>query len=96
MSSIQRVLAICGVILMTSVVLHADPSDKDDGKNDKSAKTKKTALSFTVKDIDGKDQDLKQYKGKVVMIVNVASQCGLTPQYAGLQQLHEQYKGRGF
>jgi glutathione peroxidase len=52
-------------------------------------------LTFTVKDIDGKDYDLGQLKGKVVMIVNVASKCGLTKQYAGLQKLYETYKDRG-
>ena len=52
-------------------------------------------LTFTVKDIDGKDYDLAQLKGKVVMIVNVASKCGLTKQYAGLEKLYEKYKDRG-
>jgi glutathione peroxidase len=52
-------------------------------------------LTFTVKDIDGKDYDLAQLKGKVVMIVNVASKCGLTKQYAGLQKLYDAYKDRG-
>ncbi len=53
-------------------------------------------LTFTVKDIDGKDYDLAQLKGKVAMIVNVASKCGLTKQYAGLQKLYDTYKDRGF
>src|SRR5512144_1344263 len=53
-------------------------------------------LDFTVKDIDGKDVDLaKTYKGKVVLMVNVASQCGLTPQYAELEKVYETYKERG-
>ena len=51
---------------------------------------------FTVKDIDGKDTSLKAYKGKVVLIVNVASKCGYTPQYKGLEALHEKYSGQGF
>jgi len=46
--------------------------------------------------LDGKPADLVQYKGKVALAVNVASQCGLTPQYAGLEKLHEELKGRGF
>ena len=56
----------------------------------------KSIYDFTVKDIDGKDVSLGQYKGKVVMIVNVASKCGFTPQYAGLQKIYDQYKEKGF
>lgn len=51
---------------------------------------------FIVKDIDGRDFSFTSLKGKKVMIVNVASECGLTPQYAQLQQLYEKYKDRGF
>src|SRR5262245_36949270 len=47
------------------------------------------------KTIDGTDQSLADYKGKVLLVVNVASQCGLTPHYAGLQELYESYKDRG-
>jgi len=61
-----------------------------------SAAGRVSPLTFTVKDIDGKDYDLAQLKGKVVMIVNVASKCGLTKQYAGLQKLYDTYKDRGF
>jgi glutathione peroxidase len=50
---------------------------------------------FTLKTIDGTDRSLSDYKGKAVLIVNVASKCGLTPQYDGLQRLYEQYSGRG-
>ena len=53
------------------------------------------ALSHTVKDIDGKDVDLSKYHGKVVLIVNVASKCGYTPQYKGLQALHEEHADEG-
>jgi len=48
-------------------------------------------LDFKMKSLDGKDVDLAKYKGKVVMIVNTASQCGLTPQYEQLEGLHEKY-----
>jgi glutathione peroxidase len=44
----------------------------------------------------GGSADLGQYKGMTVLIVNVASRCGLTPQYEGLERLHERYAGRGF
>ena len=50
---------------------------------------------FTVDDIHGKPVPLDRYKGEVLLIVNVASQCGFTPQYKGLEALHEKYKDRG-
>jgi glutathione peroxidase len=49
-----------------------------------------------LKDIDGKDASLKGYKGKILLIVNVASKCGLTPQYSALQALQEKYGPKGF
>lgn len=55
-----------------------------------------TAHDFTATTIDGAARPLKEYAGTALLIVNVASQCGLTPQYAGLQELYEKYRGRGF
>src|SRR5438874_5277485 len=52
-------------------------------------------LDFTVKDMDGNDYNLAQLKGKVVLIVNVASRCGFTPQYTGLEKLYEAKKDKG-
>lgn len=46
--------------------------------------------------LDGKPAPLEAYKGKVTLVVNTASQCGFTPQYAGLQKLHDEMKGQGF
>jgi glutathione peroxidase len=51
---------------------------------------------FTLNSIDGQPVPLAQFKGQVVLIVNVASRCGFTPQYAGLEALYEKYKDRGF
>lgn len=67
-------------LLMTSLVLAAETNVSD----------------IAVKDIDGKDTSLKAYAGKVMLIVNVASECGYTGQYAGLQALHEKMSGKGF
>lgn len=61
-----------------------------------SENSKMPALQFKVKDIDGKETDLRDYYGNVILIVNVASQCGLTPQYEGLQKLYEDHKDKGF
>jgi glutathione peroxidase len=52
--------------------------------------------SIPVKDIDGKATSLKAYDGKVLLIVNVASHCGFTPQYKALEAVYEKYKGKGF
>jgi glutathione peroxidase len=52
-------------------------------------------LDFTLDDIDGKPANLSDYRGKVVLLVNVASRCGNTPQYEGLEKLYRQHKDQG-
>jgi glutathione peroxidase len=54
-----------------------------------------TVYDFSVKAIDGKDQSLQSYQGKVLLIVNVASKCGFTPQYTGLETLYEKHHDEG-
>lgn len=60
-----------------------------------SAAATENVLDFKMKSLDGKQVDLNQYKGNVVLVVNVASECGLTPQYSQLQALHEKYGPKG-
>jgi glutathione peroxidase len=59
------------------------------------ASQEKSVLEFKMDSLEGEQVDLAKYKGKVVLIVNVASKCGLTPQYEQLQQLHEKYADKG-
>ncbi len=58
--------------------------------------TEKTVHDYTLNSIDGQPASLGTYKGKVVLLVNVASKCGFTPQYAALESVYEKYKDRGF
>ena len=58
--------------------------------------TEKTIYDFTLNAIDGQPTPLSGFKGKIVLLVNVASRCGYTPQYAALESIYEKYKGRGF
>jgi len=66
--------------------------------NDQAAEkpaTRPAALNFKVQSLDGKEVDLSQYQGKVVLVVNVASKCGLTPQYKALEALYRKYNDQG-
>jgi glutathione peroxidase len=56
----------------------------------------KTVYDYTLNSIDGQATPLAGYRGKVLMVVNVASRCGYTPQYAALETIYEKYKDRGF
>jgi glutathione peroxidase len=69
-----------GVLLMVATTLYAGSG----------------IYSFTLNSIDGKPAPLADYKGKVVLIVNVASRCGYTPQYTALEATYEKYKDKGF
>jgi glutathione peroxidase len=89
-------------IALTTAALAAGPKEKNKVKDPTTAPPARSVanapaspLDFKVKDIDGKDQDLASYKGKVVMMVNVASRCGNTPQYEGLEALYGKYKDKG-
>ena len=67
--------------------VHAEPRTAPDGR---------TAYDFTLTAIDGEKLPLSRFKGQVMLVVNTASKCGFTPQYEGLQALHDKYAARGF
>ncbi len=79
-------VALAGLIGFTCLAVAAAA---DSGKKPGSV------LDFHVKDIDGKPVDLSAFQGKVLLVVNTASQCGLTPQYKDLESVYEKYKGQG-
>src|SRR3954447_4374527 len=89
------VVAIATVFVAwkASIVLGKDVVHDPTAKQEKSLAS---PLDFMVKDIDGKDVNLADYKGKVVLLVNVASKCGFTPQYEGLEKVYKKYSGQGF
>jgi glutathione peroxidase len=74
----------------------ASSSNNIEKKETASAKTMKTLYDFKVKDINGQEFDMASLKGKKVMIVNTASECGLTPQYENLEKLYKEYGGDKF
>ncbi len=85
------------IAVFAAALLAAGAEDKTMKTTDAplTAEKAQSVLDFTMKDIDGKDAPLKRYKGKVLLVVNVASKCGLTPQYEALQALHERLHGQG-
>ncbi len=91
------------MILVLAVAAGLSCKSKEDTKNtsEPSERTKpavpaESIYGFELDDIDGNPVKLARYEGKVLLIVNVASECGYTPQYEGLQAIYDQYKDRGF
>jgi glutathione peroxidase len=89
-------LAIAVLTLTTWLALADEPSTQPTTNPSPTTEpSMPAALNFTMKTIDGKEKNLADYQGKVVLMVNVASRCGLTPQYKALQALHEKYAEQG-
>lgn len=84
-----RAVLLVGICLSVAVVVPASAEEK---KGDAKVPA---VLSFKMKSLDGKDVELSRYQGKVLLIVNVASECGYTPQYKGMQALHDKYAKEG-
>jgi glutathione peroxidase len=87
-------LTALAVLLITSVAV-ALTWDESGALKDGEKMTEKSVLDFTMKGIDGNDVKLDTYSGKVLLLVNVASKCGYTPQYKGLESVYEKYKDQG-
>jgi glutathione peroxidase len=78
--------------VLLALLLPAAGAAKDEG----SPPEERRVLDFHMKRIDGQEQDLGEYQGQVLLLVNVASKCGLTPQYEGLESLYEARRADGF
>ena len=89
-------LALFGLGLLALADSDVNAKEKQSGLALQTGDSAAPLYGFRLPDIDGHPIDLKTFKGKVLLIVNTASMCGNTPQYAGLQEMYERYHERGF
>ncbi len=87
MNSRFKLGMVVSLFMLITVGIFFSPADQPKGIS--------PLYNFTVTDIDGNDVTLSEYRGKVLLIVNVASRCGYTPQYEGLQKIFEEYREMG-
>lgn len=83
-------------LIFTALLTISACSSNQNKKSEEKTAEKKSIYSFVVKDIDENDFDMSSLKGKKVLIVNVASKCGLTPQYKDMEALYQKYKDSNF
>ncbi len=91
----MKYIIIITIMLLATMALFAKDHNKREIDNIKEELNSKTFYDYSATSIDGKDISMSEYKGKVIVIVNVASKCGFTPQYEGLQALYEKYEKEG-
>lgn len=93
----KMVLGTCGALaLIATVAIAQMPPIPPTPPMPATEAAKRTAWDFDLTAIDGEPLPMKQFRGKVVLLVNTASFCGFTPQYEGLQKTHDAYAARGF
>jgi glutathione peroxidase len=95
MKTMRRYIVLLIILSIPAVQILSAQSKKSQEKSTPRHQPK-SVLDFTMNTIDGKSQPLSHYKGKVLMIINTASECGYTPQYETLEQLYKTYKDKGF
>lgn len=88
MKKMFKFITSIAILLSTQISAKVNPTFQEETSNN--------ILDLIVKDINGKEVKLSNYKGKVLLIVNVASKCGYTPQYEGLEKIYKRYKNQGF
>ncbi|MEZ7866884.1 MAG: glutathione peroxidase [Paludibacteraceae bacterium] len=90
------------IIVIMALAIAGCSSVKKNGESEKNANqvalnsTTQTFYDFSALNMQGKEIKLSDYKGKIVLVVNTASKCGFTPQFAGLEELYKKYSSRGF
>ncbi len=94
--SSNKFLGLILIVVLTAAGLIIAFSTNKATTNANPQNSAKSIYDFEVLDIDGNKVSLSKFKGNVLLIVNVASKCGYTPQYEGLQAIYEKYKDRGF